>query len=179
MARRMTIIGVGNLLLKDEGVGVRVARELRKRILPPEVEVFDGGVGGIALLDYFRGDSRLLLIDAAEMRMKPGAVFRFTPREIKDLGHGVKFSTHDVGLAEVLKLARALGLCPDQVEIIGIQPQEISWGEKLSPAVQASLPQVVELIMKEISSFIAQEVTEPKRTARSRSERDSKVKMAE
>ncbi len=165
MAPRMTIIGVGNLLLKDEGVGVRVARELQKRALPQEVEVCDGGVGGIGLLDYFRGTSRLLLIDAAEMRMKPGAVFRFTPREIKDFGPGIKFSTHDMGLAEVLKLAHALGLCPEEVEIIGIQPQEISWGEELSPAVQASFPQVVELIMKEISSFMAEEVTEPQRTA--------------
>jgi len=152
----MLIIGVGNLLLKDEGVGVQAARELQKRSLPPEVEVCDGGVGGIGLLDYFRGASRLLLIDAAEMGLKPGAVMRFTPQEVKDFGRGVKFSTHDVGLAEVLKLARDLGLCPEEVEIIGIQPQEISWGEGLSPAVQASLPRVVEMVLKEISSnFIA------------------------
>ena len=156
MAERMLILGVGNLLLKDEGVGVQVARELQKRVLPPEVEVCDGGVGGIGLLDYFRGPSRLLLIDAAEMGLKPGAVMRFTPQELKDFGHGVKFSTHDLGLAEVLKLAQALGLCPEEVEIIGIQPKEISWGEELSPTVQASLPRVVEMVMKEISSnFIA------------------------
>ena len=156
MAERMLIIGVGNLLLKDEGVGVQVARQLQKRALPPEVEVCDGGVGGIGLLDYFRRTSKLLLIDAAEMNLKPGAVVRFTPREVKDSGHRVKFSTHDVGLAEVLKLAEALGLCPEEVVIIGIQPKEIAWGEELSPAVQASLPGVVEMVMKEISSnFIA------------------------
>ncbi len=159
MAERMLIIGVGNLLLKDEGVGVQVARELQKRALPPEVEVCDGGVGGVGLLDYFQGASRLLLIDAAEMGLKPGAVVRFTPREVKDSGHAVKFSTHDVGIAEVLKLAQALGLCPEEVEIIGIQPEEISWEEGLSPAVQASLPRVVEMVMKEISSnFIVPEV---------------------
>jgi hydrogenase maturation protease len=160
MAERMLILGVGNLLLKDEGVGVQVARELKRRALPPEVEVCDGGVGGIGLLDYFRGASKLLLIDAAEMSLKPGAVVRFTPQKLKDSGHGVKFSTHDLGLAEVLKLAQALGLCPEEVEIIGIQPKEISWGEELSPAVQASLPRVVEMVMKEISSFIATEAAE-------------------
>jgi Ni,Fe-hydrogenase maturation factor len=60
-----------------------------------------------------------------------------------------------------LKLAQALGVCPEEVEIIGIQPREISWGEELSPAVQASLPRVVEMVMKEISSaFIAPEAAE-------------------
>jgi len=157
----MLIIGVGNLLLRDEGVGVRVAQELQKRTLPAGVEVCDGGVGGIGLLDYFREASKLLLIDAAEMSLKPGTVARFTPQEVKDFGSGVRFSTHDVGLAEVLKLAKALGLCPPEVVIIGIQPKEISWGEELSPAIQASIPQVVEMVMKEISSnFIATEVTE-------------------
>jgi hydrogenase maturation protease len=156
----MRIIGVGNLLLKDEGVGVQVAQELQKRTLPAGVEVCDGGVGGIGLLDYFREASKLLLIDAADMGLKPGAVMRFTPREVKDPGSGVKFSTHDLGLAEVLKLAQALGHCPEVV-IIGIQPQEISWGAELSPPIQASLPRVLEMVMREISStFIAAEVTE-------------------
>lgn len=160
MAERILIIGVGNLLLKDEGVGVHVAQELQKRTLPAGVEVYDGGVGGIGLLDYFREASKLLLIDAAEMSLKPGTVVRFTPQNVKDLRSGVKFSTHDVGLAEVLKLAQALGLCPEVV-IIGIQPKVISWGEELSPEIQASIPQVVEMVMKEISSnFMAREVTE-------------------
>jgi hydrogenase maturation protease len=157
----MLIIGVGNLLLKDEGVGVHVAQELQKRTLPAGVEVCDGGVGGIGLLDYFREASKLLLIDAAEMSLNPGAIVRFTPQNVKDFVSGVKFSTHDVGLAEVLKLGKALGLCPEDVVIIGIQPKEISWGAELSPEIQASLPQVVEMVMKEISSsFFAAEITE-------------------
>jgi hydrogenase maturation protease len=156
----MLIIGVGNLLLKDEGVGVHVARELQKRSLPAGVEVYDGGVGGIGLLDYFREASRLVLIDAAEMRLKPGTVLRFIPEDVEDFGSAVKFSIHDVGLAEVLKLARALGICPEDVVIFGIQPKEISWGEELSAEIQAALSQVVEMVMKEISSHcIGREIT--------------------
>ena len=161
MAGKTLIIGVGNLLLKDEGVGVHVAQELQKKDLPAEVEVYDGGVAGIGLLDFFRKASKLLLIDAAEMNLKPGTVVRFTPEKVKDLSGGGKFSTHDVGLLEVLELAKALGHCPEDVVIIGIQPKEISWGTDLSPEVQASIPQVMEMVLKEISSnFIATEVTE-------------------
>ena len=150
MAERILIIGVGNLLLKDEGVGVHVAQELQKRTLPAGVEVYDGGVEGIGLLDFFREASKLLLIDAAEMSLKPGTVVRFTPENVKDLGGGGKFSTHDVGLLEVLELAQALGHCPEDVVIIGIQPKEISWGTDLSLEVQASIPQVLEMVMKDL-----------------------------
>jgi hydrogenase maturation protease len=161
VAGKTLIIGVGNLLLKDEGVGVHVAQELQKKDLPAEVEVYDGGVAGIGLLDFFREASKLLLIDAAEMNLKPGTVVRFTPEKVKDQSGGGKFSTHDVGLLEVLELAKALGHCPEDVVIIGIQPKEISWGTDLSPEVQASIPQVMEMVLKEISSnFIATEVTE-------------------
>jgi len=152
MGGKTLILGVGNLLLKDEGIGVHVARELQKKILPAEVEVCDGGVAGIGLLDFFREASKLLLIDAAEMSLKPGTVVRFTPENVKDLSGGVKFSTHDVGLMEVLNLAKALRRCPEDVIIIGIQPKEISWGTNLSPEVEAAIPQVVEMVLKEIFS---------------------------
>jgi hydrogenase maturation protease len=161
VAGKTLIIGVGNLLLKDEGVGIHVAQELQRKDLPAGVEVYDGGVAGIGLLDFFRDASKLLLIDAAEMNLKPGTVVRFTPENVKDLGGGGKFSTHDVGLLEVLELAKALGHCPEDVVIIGIQPKEISWGTDLSLEVRASIPQVMEMVLKEISSnFIATEVTE-------------------
>ena len=81
-AGKIVIIGVGNLLLKDEGVGVHVAQELQKKSLPSAVEVHDGGVAGIGLLDFFPGASKVLLIDAAEMNLEAGAVVRFTPEEV-------------------------------------------------------------------------------------------------
>ncbi|MBI5968513.1 MAG: HyaD/HybD family hydrogenase maturation endopeptidase [Deltaproteobacteria bacterium] len=149
-ARKVRIIGVGNLLLKDEGVGVQVARELQKNDLPSGVEVFDGGVAGIGLLDYFREASKVLLIDAADMNLKPGAVVRFTPEDVREEKIGPRFSSHDVGLLEILRLAKALEQCPQEVVIIGIQPKEISWGTDLSPEVQASVPRAIEAVLKEI-----------------------------
>lgn len=147
---KVVIIGVGNLLLKDEGVGVHVGQELQKERLPEAVEVHDGSVAGIGLLEFFQGASKVLLIDAADMNLNPGALARFTPEEVASKIDAPRFSTHDVGLLEVLELARVLDQCPPEVVIFGIQPKEISWGTELSPEVQASIPKVVEMVLGEI-----------------------------
>jgi hydrogenase maturation protease len=156
-AGRIVIIGVGNLLLKDEGLGIHVVRELEKKALPPGVEVLDGGVAGIGLLDLFQGARKLVLVDAADMNRAPGTVVRFTPDDIRSRPGNPKFSAHDVGLLEVLELARALGQCPPEVVIIGVQPKEISWGMDLTPEVQASLPQVLEAVLKEIDRIATED----------------------
>ena len=151
MPPRTVVIGVGNLLLRDEGVGIHAVQELQKRVLPPDVEVIDAGVAGVGLLDFFSGAQKLVLIDAAEMGLEPGAVVRFTPEDVRFQSGDLKFSTHDVALPEVLALARALNRCPSEVVIIGIQPKEISWGTELTPELQAAVPRIVELVLKEIS----------------------------
>ena len=150
MAGRIVVIGVGNLLLGDEGVGVHAVRELKKRALPPGVEVLDAGVAGIGLLDLFQGAEKVLLIDAADMNRPPGTVVRFTPDDIQSQGENPRFSAHDVGLLEVLQLAKALGKSPPQVVIVGVQPKEISWRMDLTPEIQAALPKVVEAVLKEL-----------------------------
>ena len=118
--------------------------------MPAAIEVHDGGVAGIGLLEFFQGACKVMLIDAADMNLDPGAWVRFAPEEVAGKTDGPKFSTHDVGLLEVLDLAKALDQCPPQVVIFGIQPGEISWGTELSPEVQASIPKVVEAVIGEI-----------------------------
>ncbi len=149
-AGKIVILGVGNLLLKDEGVGVHVVQELQKKALPPEVKVIEGGVAGIGLINFFQGARKAVFIDAADMKLAPGTVVRFTPEEIRSQPGNPKFSAHDVGLLEVLELAKALGQCPPEVVIIGVQPKEISWGMDLTPEVQAAFPQILEAVLKEI-----------------------------
>ncbi len=152
MAGKTIVIGVGNLLLTDEGVGVHAIRELQKEKIPPGVELIDGGVAGIGLIDLFQGAEKLILIDAAEMALPPGTAVRFTPEEIRSRADAEppRFSSHEVGLLEVLELVGALGQCPPEVVIIGIQPKEIAWGTDLTPDVNASLPRVVSLVLEEI-----------------------------
>ena len=145
------VIGVGNLLLRDEGVGIHVIRELQKRPLPPGVEVIDGGLAGVRLLDFFSGARKVVLIDAAQMDLEPGQVVRFTPEDVRFQSGAVKLSTHDLALPEVLAIARALKETPPEVLLLGIQPKEISWGTELTPEVRAAVPRVVELVLKEIN----------------------------
>ncbi len=85
------------------------------------------------------------------MNLEPGTVKRFTPEDVDPGEEGAKFSSHDVGLLEVVKLARALDRSSAGVVIIGIQPKEITWGIDLSPEVQAAVPRAVEMILKEIN----------------------------
>lgn len=151
LPRKIVVIGVGNLLLKDEGAGIHVLQALEKKNLPPGVQLFDGGVSGIGLLDFFQGASKALLIDAADMNRKPGTVLRFTPEDLRAQAQEIKFSVHDIGVAEVLELAKALGQSPEEVVIIGIQPKEIDWGTDLTPEVQASIPEVLQIIQEEIT----------------------------
>ena len=150
MAGKIVVIGVGNLLLGDEGVGIHAVRELKKRALPPGVEVLDAGLAGIDLLGLFEGAEKVLIIDAADMNRNPGTVVRFTPDDIQLAEESPKFSAHDVGLPEVLQLAKALGKFPPQVLIIGVQPKEISWRTDLTPEIQAALPKVLEVVLKEL-----------------------------
>lgn len=152
MAKKILVIGVGNLLLRDEGVGIHIIKELQKRKLPPQVEVFDGGVGGFDLLHYFRHAEKVLLIDAAEMGLEPGAVVRLDPEQLSRHAKGHPFSAHEIGLAEVLELGRALTNDSLKIVIFGIQPKEISWGMELSPEVAAVIPQVITAVFQEINS---------------------------
>lgn len=144
------VIGVGNLLLKDEGVGIHVAQELKKKPLPSQVKVLDGGVAGMGLLDFFPEACKVLLIDAVDMNLQPGAVVRFTPEEVRARAGDLRFSLHDIGLLEVLELAKVLHQRPPEVVIIGIQPKEISWGMELTSEVQAAVAKAVEAVWEEI-----------------------------
>lgn len=152
---RFFVVGVGNLLLRDEGAGIHALRKLQEalRPLPPWLSLLEAGLPGVGLLELFKKAEGMILIDAARMNKSPGTVIRFSPEELMDKPHGASFSSHDLKLPEVFALARSLSLLPRSVAIIGIEPGEISWGMGLTPAVAASLPRVVELVQREISSW--------------------------
>ncbi|RPF49315.1 hydrogenase maturation protease [Thermodesulfitimonas autotrophica] len=151
--RRLLVLGVGNVLLRDEGIGVHAVRELRQRGYPPEVEIVDGGTAGLDLLHFIEDASHLIVIDAVNGGAAPGTLFRFTPEELDGCVPVSGYSLHGVGLLEVLHLARAMGVLPPTV-IFGIQPADLSWGTELSAPVAARLPRLLELIHEEIESWL-------------------------
>ncbi|HHW40263.1 MAG TPA: hydrogenase maturation protease [Syntrophomonadaceae bacterium] len=145
------VVGIGNLLLKDEGVGVHVIRALEKRALPPDVELIDGGTAGADLLPYLSGAEKIIIVDALMGGGEPGAIYCLTPDDCEPQEEGVSISLHDLGVLVVLKDLELLEGRKTPVLIIGIEPKELGWGMELTPEVAASLPRVIELIEREIT----------------------------
>jgi hydrogenase maturation protease len=146
------ILGVGNLLLRDEGVGVQVIKALEDRPLPAGIELLDGGPLGIDLLAYISEAERIIVVDAVKGGGEPGAIYRLTP-EILGQFKEQALSLHQVGFLEVLDLSEQLGNRPEAI-IYGIEPQVIDWGLELTEPVQAAVPRVVELVLVEAEKML-------------------------
>jgi len=148
------ILGLGNPLQGDDGVGCRVAAEFVGASvtapLPDEVEVMDGGTPGVGLLNFFEGRKCVIIVDAAEMGIAPGEFRRFTPHEITLTGSQERFSLHRSGVADALALAEALKIKLPEIIFFGVQPASVEWRNALSSQVQAAVPCVIGAILNEL-----------------------------
>jgi len=147
--RATLVIGLGNPLRGDDGVGVRVAQMLATQALPPDVEVVDGGTQGLGLVNLMEGRRRVILVDAADVGRAPGEFVRFTPDEVRLLGDEAHLSVHAGGLRDALLLAQALQVLPDEVIIFGVQPAHLEWDSALSPEIEATLPDLIAAVLEE------------------------------
>ncbi len=145
------IVGLGNPLRGDDGVGVRVAEILAGQPLPPGVEVVDGGTGGLELVNLLEGWPRVVLVDAAHVGKAPGEFLRFTPRDVRLSGRDEPISVHEAGLEDALLLAQVLGVMPDEVIVYGVEPASLDWRPALSPALEAALPELVQAVLEEVA----------------------------
>ena len=145
---RIVVIGVGNLLLRDEGIGIHAVRALQEIDLPPDIKLIDGGTSP-DLIAYTRAGDKMIIIDAAKAGGEPGAVYRFQPEDLAG-GKGTLTSAHEMGVVENLKLMALTGNEPREIVIIGIEPKAIDWGTELSPELQAKLPEIVKVVLREI-----------------------------
>jgi len=125
------VLGLGNILLRDEGVGVRVVEALAAGGLPPGVEAADGGTAGVDLIELLAGRQRVIVVDAVAGDEPPGTVLRLSEHDLA--ADRFSLSVHDFDLPQVLALARKLGVAPESVEIIGVRPFELGVGVSLSP----------------------------------------------
>jgi hydrogenase maturation protease len=144
---KTTVVGVGNVLLQDEGIGVHVIRSLREMTLP-NVELVDGGTSP-DVLTCLEATDRLIIVDAAETGGPPGSIYRLRPEDLA--GNTSDFSLHELGVPESLQMMQLMGNYPGEVIIIGIQPKEISWGMELTPELAARLPEIVTVVREVIS----------------------------
>ena len=149
--QRIVILGIGNLLRGDDGVGVRVIEELERRgNLPSEVELIDGGTGGPTLMVHFEGARALIIIDAVNLDAEPGTVRVVGLEEIEPDPGGLPLSVHDINILPMLELSRKLDQLPPVVRIIGIQPERFDLGDRLTPAVAAAVPKAVKAALGEL-----------------------------
>jgi hydrogenase maturation protease len=146
------VLGVGNLLLRDEGVGIHVIRALEGYQFPPDVEVVDGATAGCDLLPLFCGMEKVVIVDALQGGEPPGAVYRLTPQDFEQQSRVGAVSLHDIGIMDVLKMLELMEEQLPAVVIIGIEPGMIAVGLDLTPEVAASIPFVLELVKKEVLS---------------------------
>ncbi|MBW2107548.1 MAG: HyaD/HybD family hydrogenase maturation endopeptidase [Deltaproteobacteria bacterium] len=146
--RRVVILGVGNLLLSDEGVGVHVANALMKMELPEGVEVFEGGTDGFRLMNVVTGADRLIVVDAVKGGGDPGSIYRFDVKDAPSMPDSYKTSVHQIGILEVIHFSDFIGKTPEAV-IIGVEPKSVEMSMELSPEVQAKMPRIIELVLEE------------------------------
>lgn len=144
------ILGLGNPLRGDDGVGPFVVKALLDGELPEGVDALDGGTGGLELLQVMEGWDRVLVVDSADIGREPGQFIRFRPDQAELAQRSDDFSFHETGLAEALTLARALDQPLPEIVIFGVQPAQMDWGEGLSSAVKAAVPALIEAILSEL-----------------------------
>ncbi len=148
----VALIGLGNILLRDEGVGVAVIKKLQDQYrFDPPINIIDGGTVGFGLIVEIQDCHKIIIVDAVKADGEPGTIYRFTKNDIQ-FNAPQKFSAHNIGFLEVMQQWQMLGINPD-VTIVGIEPQDISsWGMQLSECLQAKLPKLIAIVLEELEN---------------------------
>jgi hydrogenase maturation protease len=145
------IIGCGNLLLQDEGIGVHLIEYLKTRPVPGDVELLDGGTAGFALIDFIQRADKVIIVDAVKADGPPGQIYLFGPEDF-ETDNPPKISLHDITLKDVFEIIRKTAALP-KTKIIGVEPKIIDYGMELSPELKLLLPKIAELALKEIEKI--------------------------
>jgi len=150
--KKTIILGIGNPILRDDGVGIHVADELKKQIDDPNVKIDSAFTGGMNLLDMIIGHDRAILIDAVKIRdKKSGEVNMF---KLGELSAFHTANPHDLSLPQAIEMAKRLGetRIPDEIKLVGINLGELpcDFGENLSPEIKNAVPKAVELVKEEV-----------------------------
>ena len=151
--KKTLILGLGNPILTDDGIGIHVVRALGTGSLPPSVNCAEASVGGLRLLSLIAGYERVILVDAIQVPQgRPGDIYRLHPNELRTSRH--VGSAHDLSLPGALNLGRSLGMdLPEDEDIIilAIQAEDVlTLGEETTPAVRAAIPQALDAITEEL-----------------------------
>ena len=154
---RSVILGIGNVLLSDDGAGVHVARHLESLLHDrPGVEVIDGGTLSFSLAPVIENAERLIVIDAAQLHAAPGTVRTYFGPEFDSFVGKPKLTVHEVGLVDLLDIARLMDAVPAQRAVVAVQPQCATWGDSLTRDVDAAVPEMVARVIELLDHWPAQ-----------------------
>jgi hydrogenase maturation protease len=147
------ILGIGNLVMSDDGIGVRVIQQLSARFrFPDGVALLDGGTLGLDLLPRFEGVERLLVVDAVDIGKTPGTLARLSGDDVPIVLE-TKVSPHQMGLKDLLAVAMLQGFDPLEMVLWGVQPEKIEMGMELSSVVEESLDALVKNVLLELDNW--------------------------
>lgn len=142
------VIGIGNPLRGDDGVGPAVVEALRRGGLPEGVEAVDAGQAGLGLVGLMEDADRVVLVDASEMGAEAGAVRAFGLGEALMAEEGLGSGVHEARVGLALRMAEALGCLPPEVKVVGVQPKQMGLGVGLSSEVSQALPRAVRAVLE-------------------------------
>ncbi len=159
---RVLVLGLGNILLKDEGIGVHIAYQLAEQDLPDNVEVIDGGTAGLDILLSQKGSYKLVVIDAMKAGKRAGTIYkaRFKAEEKDKLNcifsddKESKISSHQVGLIDALAAAEKINRAPREIVIIGVEPKQVGYGLELTEEVKQRVPAIINTVLEEIKNAV-------------------------
>jgi len=142
------IIGIGNILLQDDGVGIRVIEQLENEILPSTIELVDGGTSTLDTLGFFLDYKKVIIVDCLKAGLEPGTIYKIRPEDIKDYKKE-NLSIHDVQILEVVKMANMMDKYPEVI-IFGIEPEKISLNLEMTEIMISKIPEIICIIKKEL-----------------------------
>jgi hydrogenase maturation protease len=151
-ARRVVILGIGNTILSDEGVGVHAAAALRERYaLPAGVQVIDGGTAGMELLDDLAEVDVLLVLDAVKARRAAGTLLCLSGPQVPVFFRS-KLSPHQVSICDVLASLEFAGHAPRDLVLVGIEPESLELGLEMTPTVAKRVPEMVRMAVAQLAA---------------------------
>lgn len=153
MSNKIVVMGIGNLLLSDEGVGIKIIQDLTNNYeFPKEVEIVDGGVGSFSLLPYIESAEKLLVVDAILGGKPPGTIYKFKDKEIP-IQIFEKISLHEISFADILNLAKLRGKYPTSLVIIGIEPKSLEIGLELSEVIKENYNKLLKEVLLQLEEW--------------------------
>jgi len=150
--KKVLVLGLGNILLKDEGIGVYAALKLKEKTLPDNVEVIDAGTASLDIILSIKNVEKLIIIDALKSAKVPGTIYRLRLDDLESRIGSSALSLHQLSVVEALSIAKKKGDLPKDIVIIGVEPERIDYELGLSPSLEKKLPDIVDIVLRELTS---------------------------